>query len=260
MIASLPALEVIVSFGVGVDPIDMEAARQHDIVVANTPQSAGRLRRRHGAGAGAVDAVRGAYSELDPLQKVRASRWRNIAHAVRPQTGRPALPASRASATSAGRSRAAPEAFGMDIAYHNRSPRARSCPRIICIARMSMRWRVKATSWCCPCRAAAIRSAGRRGRHRRVEGPWHPGQRIARQRGGPGRLGQALREGRLAGAGLDVFDSEPEVPAELCAMEQVVAVAAHRQQHRRNAAGHGRARPRPIWMAGSNAAGTDSVA
>ena len=32
----------------------------------------------------------------------------------------------------------------------------------------------------------------------------------------------ALRDGRIAGAGLDVFRDEPRVPAELIAMEQVV--------------------------------------
>jgi len=37
-----------------------------------------------------------------------------------------------------------------------------------------------------------------------------------------GALIAALREGRIAGAALDVFDGEPEVPAELMAMENVV--------------------------------------
>ncbi len=37
-----------------------------------------------------------------------------------------------------------------------------------------------------------------------------------------GAMIAALREGRIAGAALDVFDGEPEVPAELMAMENVV--------------------------------------
>ena len=36
------------------------------------------------------------------------------------------------------------------------------------------------------------------------------------------RLIDALRQGRLAGAGLDVFENEPDVPEALLAMDQVV--------------------------------------
>jgi glyoxylate reductase len=35
-------------------------------------------------------------------------------------------------------------------------------------------------------------------------------------------LAQALRDGRPAGAGLDVYEREPEVPEELLELEQVV--------------------------------------
>jgi hydroxypyruvate reductase len=37
-----------------------------------------------------------------------------------------------------------------------------------------------------------------------------------------GALIAALRSGRIAGAGLDVYEYEPDVPAALCAMENVV--------------------------------------
>jgi glyoxylate/hydroxypyruvate reductase len=35
-------------------------------------------------------------------------------------------------------------------------------------------------------------------------------------------LVRALKEGRIAGAGLDVFEDEPKVPAELLSMDNVV--------------------------------------
>jgi phosphoglycerate dehydrogenase-like enzyme len=41
-----------------------------------------------------------------------------------------------------------------------------------------------------------------------------------------------LSSGGLAGAGLDVFDNEPHVPAELIAMPQVVLQQWVEQQHR----------------------------
>jgi hydroxypyruvate reductase len=47
---------------------------------------------------------------------------------------------------------------------------------------------------------------------------------------------KALKEGRIAGAALDVFESEPEVPAELMAMENVVLtphIASSTHQTRR---------------------------
>jgi glyoxylate/hydroxypyruvate reductase len=37
-----------------------------------------------------------------------------------------------------------------------------------------------------------------------------------------GELVRALKEGRIAGAGLDVFEDEPKVPAELLSMDNVV--------------------------------------
>jgi len=47
---------------------------------------------------------------------------------------------------------------------------------------------------------------------------------------------KALREGKIAGAGLDVFEREPHVPAELMAMENVVLtphIASSTQETRR---------------------------
>lgn len=38
LIESLPALEVIADFGVGFDAIDLDAAREHNVAVSNTPQ------------------------------------------------------------------------------------------------------------------------------------------------------------------------------------------------------------------------------
>ena len=59
-------------------------------------------------------------------------------------------------------------------------------------------------------------------------------------------LAKALRERRIAGAGLDVFEDEPTVHADLLDLENVAAAAAHRQRDRRDADGDGPARRRQL--------------
>ena len=59
-------------------------------------------------------------------------------------------------------------------------------------------------------------------------------------------LAKALRDGRIAGAGLDVFENEPTVHAELLELENVAAAAAHRQRDGRDADGDGPARRRQL--------------
>lgn len=217
MIESLPNLEAIVSFGVGVDPIDMEAARQHDIVVTNTP---GVL---DDCVADAALALMLALSrripELDRF--VRAGRWRHET----PPMGRK-LGGRRCGILGLGNigrqiARRA-EAFGMDIAYHNRSPRRDLpshylyCDDVYALARESDILVLSLPGGAdtrCVINQRVIDELG------------PTGVLINVSRGSvvdQDALICALREGRLAGAGLDVFENEPEVPAELCAMEQVV--------------------------------------
>lgn len=217
MIESLPALEAIVSFGVGVDPIDMEAARQRGIVVTNTP---GVLDDCVADTALALMlAVSRRICELDRF--VRAGRWRHET----PPLGRK-LGGRRCGILGLGNigrqiARRA-EAFGMEIAYHNRSrrsdlpPHYLYCEDVHALARES---------------DVLVLSLPGGGQTRRLVdarvldalGP--RGILVNVSRGSvvdQEALICALREGRLAGAGLDVFEHEPEVPAALCAMDQVV--------------------------------------
>ncbi|ARP80574.1 hydroxyacid dehydrogenase [Bordetella genomosp. 8] len=217
MIESLPALEAIVSFGVGIDPIDMEAAREHDVVVTNTP---GVLDDCVADTALALMlAVSRRICELDRF--VRAGRWRSET----PPMGRK-LGGRRCGILGLGNigrqiARRA-EAFGMDIAYHNRTPRRdvpahfMYCEDIHALARASD--------------VMVLAVPGGSGTQRVVDagvldalGP--QGILVNVARGSvvdQDALVCALREGRLGGAGLDVFENEPEVPEALCAMDQVV--------------------------------------
>ena len=51
LVESLPRLEIIANFGVGVDGIDLAAARHRNVVVTNTPSVADRRRCRQRAAA-----------------------------------------------------------------------------------------------------------------------------------------------------------------------------------------------------------------
>ena len=55
-------------------------------------------------------------------------------------------------------------------------------------------------------------------------------------------LVRALKAKKIAGAGLDVFEHEPKVNAELKQMKNVVLEPASRQRHRGRARGHGQYR------------------
>lgn len=217
MIESLPALEVIVSFGVGVDPIDMEAARQHDVVVTNTP---GVLDDCVADTALALMlAVSRRICELDRF--VRAGRWRSET----PPMGRK-LGGRRCGILGLGNigrqiARRA-EAFGMDIAYHNRSPRQdvpshyMYCEDIHALARAS-----DVLVLAVPGGAGTLRVVD----EKVIDALGPQGILVNVARGSvvdQEALVCALREGRLGGAGLDVFENEPEVPDALCAMDQVV--------------------------------------
>ncbi|WP_082988019.1 2-hydroxyacid dehydrogenase [Bordetella bronchialis] len=217
MIEALPSLEVIVSFGVGIDPIDMAAARQRDIVVTNTPGVLDDC-----VADTALALMLGVSRRICELDRfVRAGRWRGET----PPLGRK-LGGRRCGILGLGNigrqiARRA-EAFGMDIAYHNRSPRRDVpahylyCEDVRALARAS---------------DVLVLSLPGGGDTRRVvdadvlEALGPGGILVNVSRGSvvdQDALVTALREGRIAGAGLDVFENEPDVPPALCAMDQVV--------------------------------------
>ncbi|ARP78795.1 2-hydroxyacid dehydrogenase [Bordetella genomosp. 6] len=217
LIESLPRLEVIVSFGVGLDPIDMDAARERGIVVTNTP---GVLEDCVADTAmSLVLSVARRICELDRF--VRSGGWR----AATPPLGR-RLAGRCCGILGLGSiglkiARRA-EAFGMEVAYHNRRPRQdapahyRYCPDLPTLAARSA--------------FLVLAVPGSAQTHRLVDaaildalGP--DGVLINVARGSvvdEAALVDALRDGRLGGAGLDVYQNEPEVPAALCAMDNVV--------------------------------------
>lgn len=215
LIDALPKLEIISSFGVGVDPIDLEAARRRNIIVTNTPAvmndcvadlAIGLIiaaARRLCEGDRYVRAGSWLKGPLPPAQKVSGKRLGimglgRIGHAI----------ARRAAG------------FDMSIAYHNRRPIPDSPfayhARLVDLAKNSDFLVVvtpggKETFHLVD--EAVMRALGPKGVLVNVS----RGSVVDEQ-----ALVNCLLEGALGGAALDVFEHEPNVPETLFAMANVV--------------------------------------
>ena len=217
-IAALPALELVCCIGSGYERVDLAAARARGIAVTNSP----------GANASAVaDLAMGLMlasirriAEGDAY--VRRGDWNDREARrdmqVRGLTGRKvgiwglgAIGAKIASRC---------EAFEMDVAYHGRAPhpgvRYPYHPTLAGLA-----------AWADVLMVAVRAGADNR---RRVDASvlraLGPGGHVVNVSRGStideSALAAALRDGTIAGAGLDVFEHEPDVPAELRALRNLV--------------------------------------
>ncbi len=219
LMAALPRLRAICSFGAGYDKIDMEAARARGIQVATTP----------GANSGCVadlamglliDAARG-ISVGDRF--VRAGGW--AAGGQRPVMtrvhGKTLGLLGFGGIGQAIARRAA--GFDMPVRYTTRRPvagaEAQHEPDLKALAA----WADFLVVAC---------SGGPSTRHlvsAEVLAALGPqGILVNIARGSvvdEAALVSALAEGRLGGAGLDVFENEPHVPAELLALDSVVVLS-----------------------------------
>jgi len=217
LIEALPALEGIFSFGVGYDSIDIAAARERGVLVTNTP--------------GVLDAcvadtalalMLAATRRIAAADRfVRAGRWPNESFDLATRlTGKRCGIAGLGNIGRQIARRA--EAFDMEISYYNRSKRSdvpahyRYCADLRSLAEQ------------CDVLVLAV-PGGADTRHLVDDavldalGP--QGWLINIARGtvvDEAALVRALQEGRIAGAGLDVFEHEPKTPAALNDMDNVV--------------------------------------
>jgi hydroxypyruvate reductase len=212
----LPRLRAIVNFGVGYDTTDVAEARRRGITVANTPDVLTDCVADLAVGA-LIDVMRG-LSAADRF--VRRGEWRQgrVPPLARRVTGVPVgvLGLGRIGRAIAHRM----EAFDATISYHSRSEKpdapyayahspvalARGCDVLVVAA-----------------------AGGEESRHlvdREVLDALGPrGFLVNVARGSvvdEAALVAALEEGRLAGAALDVFADEPQVPEALLGRDDVV--------------------------------------
>jgi len=221
LIAALPNLRVISSFGVGLDRLDLAAAQQRGIAVGYTPDVlndcvadlAFGLLLGAARGLGAADRFvrRGDWAAAGQPSALAFPLGRKVSGARLGIVGLGRI--GRTIARRAG-------GFDMDLRYHSRRPVADAPwphePSLVALARWAD--------------YLVVITAGGAGTRHLVNaevldalGP--RGFLVNVARGSvvdEDALVRALVERRIAGAGLDVFAHEPQVPAALLALDNVL--------------------------------------
>jgi lactate dehydrogenase-like 2-hydroxyacid dehydrogenase len=220
LIAALPNLRVISSFGVGLDKMDLQAAAQRGIPVGYTPDVLNDCVAD--LAFGLLLAIGRRIPEADRF--VRAGRW--VAQPATPfPLGRQVSGAKlgivglgRIGRTVARRA----SGFDMEVRYHNRRPAEgvewQYEPQLPELARWADF-------------LVVITAGGAQTRHlvdaKVLDALGPQGFLVNVSRGtviDEAALVRALQERRIGGAALDVFEREPEVPTELFALDNVVLV------------------------------------
>ncbi len=215
LMARFPKLEIVASFGVGYDHVDARAAARRGVVVTNTPDVLNEE-----VADTALALMLNAVRQLPAAERhLRAGKWLEGAFPLSASLrGRTVgiLGLGRIGKAIARRC----EAFGLAVAYHGRSPQpgvpylyyptllglAEACDVLVVIAPGGEETRNLVD-------AAVLRALGPEGILVNVA----RGSVVDED-----ALVDALRTGAIAGAGLDVFRDEPNVPKTLLDMDHVV--------------------------------------
>jgi len=215
LMAALPKLEIIACFGVGVDGVDLAAARQRGVIVTNTPEVLNECVADLAMGLTLATLRRISLGD----RYVRAGSWLKGPMPFTRKVGGKImgiLGYGRIGKAIAKRA----EAFGMRIVYHGRKPQAD----------VAHKYYASLTEMARDCDVLVAICPGGAATHHIVNaevlealGP--EGTLINVARGSvvdEQALVKALTDGTLGAAGLDVFEAEPHVPEALFAMDQVV--------------------------------------
>lgn len=216
LFARMPKLKIIASFGVGYDHIDANAAARRGIVITHTPDVL--TEEVADTAIGLLLCTLREFPQAD--RYLRAGKWRMSHYPLSKATLRDRtvglVGMGRIGRATARRL----DAFGVPVVYHTRRPRPdlpyRHYPALIDMARDVNT-------------LIAIVPGGAETRNmidaRALDALGPDGILINVARGSvvdEDALIAALKAKKIMAAGLDVFVNEPEVPAELLAMENVV--------------------------------------
>ncbi|KAL7222175.1 hypothetical protein ACSBR1_023980 [Camellia fascicularis] len=217
LIESLPSLEIVSSYSVGLDKIDLAKCKERGIRVTNTPDVL-----TDDVADLAIGLALATLRKICVCDRfVRSRLWKNGDFELTSKfSGKSVGIIGLGRIGSAIAKRA--EAFGCFISYHSRSKKPltnyKYYSSIINLARDSQILII----------ACALTEETRHIVNRKVINALGPkGVLINIGRGqhiDESELVAALLEGRLGGAGLDVFENEPEVPEQLFGLENVVLV------------------------------------
>jgi glyoxylate reductase len=220
--AAGPSLRVVANFAVGYDNVDLEACRGRGVVVTNTPDVLTNATAEL-----AVALMLAAARHLGAGERlVRAGRWTGWDPAA--LLGRE-LSGSTVGIVGLGRIglRVAELLRGFEptLLYTSRSPRPEEESRLG-LARMELDELVERSDF------VTLHVPSTPETRHLVDEPllarFKPGAVLVNTARGPlvdaAALAAALREERLAAAGLDVFEHEPRVEEELLVLDNVVAL------------------------------------
>ena len=215
MIAALPALRVISSFGVGLDAIDLDAARARGIAVGYTPDVLNDC-VADTAFALVMDVAR-RITESDRF--VRRGDWKKGAFPLATKVSGKKLGILGMGRIGRVIARRA-SGFDMEVRYHNRR-------RLDDVEYGYAETLEELAGWADFLVIASAGGAETRGLVSRgiLDALGPQGYLVNISRGtvvDEQALVEALRDKRIAGAGLDVFEDEPNVPEALLALDNVV--------------------------------------
>ena len=213
---ALPKLEIISHFGVGVDSIDLAAAKQRGIVVTNTPDVLNDC-----VADTAMSLVLNVLREFPQSEAyMRSGYWatRGAYPLTRSLAGKTlgVLGLGRIGEAIAKRA----EAFGMKIRYHNRT-RKQSVPYAYDADPVALATHSDVVLVATPGGAGTSKIVDARV----LDALGPQGYVVNISRGSTvdeAALLAYLKDRRIAGAGLDVFDNEPAVNPEFFALQNAV--------------------------------------
>ena len=216
LLERFPKLEIVSSFGVGYDNVDVKYAASHNVIVTNTP---GVLTEE--VADTALGLLLCTVRELPQAERyVRAGKWAEKGYPLSKATLRDrtvGMVGMGAIGQAIARRLAA---FGVPVVYHTRKPRRDvsylHCPSLIEMARAVDVLMVIVPGG--PGTQNLINAEV-------LEALGPDGILINMARGSvvdESALIKALQDKRIMAAGLDVFAKEPDVPRELIAMDNVV--------------------------------------